>query len=323
MIQETKSLNDQLGSIVEAVRAYAGVTGKKAINGASRFVKPDDPIHGPGDDGAVVDVDGKHVIGCGEAILPAFYQHDPYGAGIAAVLANVNDVAAMGGVPKGIVNTVVGPKETTDIALQGLQDAAKMYDVPIIGGHLTQNADTYALSAFALGHAERVLSMAHVQPGMALLFVGCLNGHMREDFPFFTSLDTQGPTLARDVRLLAKVAASGAALAAKDVSMAGSLGSLAMLLEYSRCGAQLDMAKHPMPEGVDPARWLISFPTYAFWLATEHDRISECVELFEAHDLACTHVGDTTASPEIVLNHSGSSMTLMDLSKESVTGLWD
>lgn len=323
MTHETKSLIDQLDAIVEKVRAYAGVTGKKAINGASRFVKTDDPIHGPGDDGAVVNVDGRHVIGCGEAILPGFYRQDPYGAGVAAVLANVNDVAAMGGIPKGIVNTVVGPKETTDIAMQGIQDAADMYDVPVIGGHLTQNADSYALSAFALGHAEKVLSMAHVEPGMALLFVGCLNGHMREDFPFFTSLDTQGPTLGRDVRLFAQVAASGAALAAKDVSMAGSLGSLAMLLEYSRCGAQLDMTKHPMPEGVDPEQWLISFPTYAFWLATEHDRIEECIALFEAHDLACAHVGDTTADSQIVLNHSGKSLTLFDLNKESVTGLWD
>lgn len=323
MIQETKSLIDQLDTIVDAVRAYAGVTGKKAINGASRFVIADDPIHGPGDDGAVVDVDGKQVVGCGEAILPAFFQNDPYGAGIAAVLANVNDVAAMGGIPRGIINTVVGPKETTDVAMQGIQDAADMYDVPIIGGHLTQSAGTYALSAFALGHAQKVLSMAHIKPGMALLFVGCLNGRMRDDFPFFTSLDTQGPTLARDVRLLAQAAASGAAVAAKDVSMAGSLGSLAMLLEYSRCGAQLDMANHPMPQGVDPARWLISFPTYAFWLATEHDRIADCVNLFEAHGLACAHVGDTTANPEIVLNQSGKSRTLIDFSHESVTGLWD
>lgn len=323
MTYKTKSQFTELEAIVETVRSYAGVTGKKAINGASRFVRRDDPIHGPGDDGAVVDVDGRHVIGCGEAILPAFYKQDPYGAGIAAVLANVNDVAAMGGIPKGIVNTVVGPKETTDIAMQGMQAAADMYDVPIIGGHLTQAADTYALSAFAVGHAEEVLSMANVEPGMALLFVGCLNGHMREDFPFFTSLENQGPTLARDVRLLAQVASSRAALAAKDVSMAGSLGSLAMLLEYSGYGAQLDIAKHPIPSDVDPARWLISFPTFAFWLAVEHDRITECISLFEAHDLACAHVGDTTVSPLITLTESETTITLFDLSQESVTGLWD
>ena len=57
-------------------------------------------VHGPGDDGAVC----RHrraasVIVCGEALLPAFVAADPYGAGIAAVLTNVNDLAAMGARP--------------------------------------------------------------------------------------------------------------------------------------------------------------------------------------------------------------------------------
>ena len=73
-------------------------------------------MHGPGDDGAVVAcrasrrrraADGQ-VIACGEALLPAFVAGDPYGAGIAAVLTNVNDLAAMGAVPLAIVDTIVG-----------------------------------------------------------------------------------------------------------------------------------------------------------------------------------------------------------------------
>ena len=51
-------------------------------------------------------------------------------------------------------------------------------------------------------------------------------GTMRRDFPFFSSFDERGERLADDVRTLAKVAAAGSCVAAKDVSMAGLVGSL-------------------------------------------------------------------------------------------------
>ena len=323
MTQNIKKLHFPLSILVDTVRRHNGVTGKKTISQANRFVMAGDPIHGPGDDDAVIDIAGQLVIGCGEAISPPFFNSDPYGAGVAAILANVNDVAAMGGVPKGVVNTIIGPKSKTDKAMQGMQDAAEMYQVPIIGGHLTESEEACALSAFALGHAEQVLSMAHVAPGQALLFTGCLEGKMREDFPFFTSIENQRSTLARDVRLLARVAASGAAVAAKDVSMAGSLGSLAMLLEFTRCGAQIDMTQHPIPKETDPIKWLLSFPTFAFWLTAEQDRVGACIDLFESHDLVCAHVGDVTKDPTIVLSDGTQEEILFDLSSESITGLWD
>ena len=54
-----------------------------------------------GADGRPARQDGPtdQVIACGEALLPTFVAADPYGAGVAAVLANVNDLAAMGLLP--------------------------------------------------------------------------------------------------------------------------------------------------------------------------------------------------------------------------------
>ncbi len=313
----------RLSEITAFIRAHSGVTGKKAISGANRFIRKDDPLHGPGDDGAVVEMGGANVVGCGEAISPPFFRSDPYGSGIAAVLANVNDVAAMGGIPTGIVNTVIGPREHTDEALRGIADAADMYDIPVIGGHLTECSESYALSAFAMGLAEKPLSMANVASGQALLFVACLNGRMRDDFPFFTTLEKQRSTLGRDVRLFATAAARGLALSAKDVSMAGILGSLAMLLEFRKLGAVVDLDKLPTPAGVDRNRWLISFPTFAFWMTAEQETVPECIRLFEEHDLVCSHVGDVSQGSELILQQSGESHPLMDFATESITGLWD
>ena len=72
---------------------------------------------------------------------------------------------------------------------------------------------------------------------------------MRTDFPFFRSFDERGDRMAGDVRVLPALAASGACVAAKDVSMAGLVGSLAMLLEWSRLGVTLDLDALPRPAG--------------------------------------------------------------------------
>ena len=314
--------NPFLDAVAVTVRRHNGLTGKKVIAAACQFVDPSDPIHGPGDDGAIVEIGGQHIVACGEAISPPFVTADPYGAGIASILANVNDVAAMGGIPLGIVNTMVGPRAVTTEVMRGMKDAAQMYNVPIIGGHLTERDGETSLSAFAIGHAERVLTMANVRPGQVLLFACSLDGEMRPDFPFFTSIERQRSTLARDVRLLANVAASGAAVAAKDVSMAGPLGSLAMLLEFTRYGANVDMRKLPMPADTDPLRWLVSFPTYAFWLTAEPDSAAECAAVFESKGLVCARVGEIIAGGELVLIDGVCRRVLLDLTTESVTGLW-
>jgi len=304
--------------VVRIVRQHAGVSGKGAIAQVSTFVDTGDPLHGPGDDGAVVELDGARAVVCGEAIAPAFVQQDPYGAGIAAVLANVNDVAAMGGVPTAIVNTIVGRDADVTEVLRGMSDASRMYDVPIVGGHLTRADANTSLSAFALGQVRSPLSMRHVRPGQAVLFAACLDGTMRPDFPFFTSISRQAATLARDVRLLAEVADAGSAVAAKDVSMAGALGSLAMLLEFSRYGATVDLGRMPIPADTDPLRWLVAFPTYAFWLTGPVERVADCATVFERHSLVCAQVGEVTEESQLMVDDA----VLMDFTTETITGLW-
>ena len=175
-------------------------------------------------------------IACGEALLPAFVAEDPYGAGFAAVLTNVNDLAAMGATPRGIVDTVVGTADLAREALRGMRAAGRQYDVPIVGGHLTLHDGPPAVSAFGIGCAESVLSLTRVCAGQSLIVATCTQGTMRTDFPFFRSFEERGARLAGDVRVLAEVARSGACVAAKDVSMAGLVGSLAMLLEWGRLG---------------------------------------------------------------------------------------
>ncbi|HLM28742.1 MAG TPA: AIR synthase related protein, partial [Acidimicrobiales bacterium] len=175
----------ELVDLAARIRSAPGWTDKAHIAVVREVFGPGDWLRGPGDDGAVVAVGGEAVIACGEAILPDFVERDPYGAGVAAVVTNVNDVAAMGAVPVAIVDTVVGPPDTCRAALEGMRFASDLYEVPVVGGHLTSSRDRVALSAFAVGRSVgRPLSATRVAPGQRLALIACLEGKMRADFPF-------------------------------------------------------------------------------------------------------------------------------------------
>jgi selenophosphate synthetase-related protein len=319
----------ELDGLAAYLRSQPALRAKGEIKLVSEVLGGGSWVHGPGDDGAVVPTrgprgsggTGDQVIACGEALLPAFVAADPYGAGIAAVLANVNDLAAMGATPVAIVDTIVGSTELAREVLRGMKDACEWYDVTVVGGHLTVHDGAPALSAFGVGSAAAVLSTTHVAAGQSLVVAACTQGEMRTDFPFFRSFDERGTQLADDVRVLASVASSGACVAAKDISMAGLVGSLAMLLEWSRLGVTVDLEQVPHPPGVAMKDWLTCFPAYGFLLCVPQGREADCLAPFHARGLDATVVGMIDKSGLLALRSGEVEVTVLDLSSDRVTGL--
>jgi selenophosphate synthetase-related protein len=312
----------ELVDLAATIRSAPGWTAKAHIAVVREVFGPSDWLRGPGDDGAVVAVGGEEVIACGEAILPEFVERDPYGAGVAAVVTNLNDVAAMGAVPLAIVDTVVGPPETCRAALDGMRFASDLYEVPVVGGHLTNSRDRVALSAFAIGRGvARPLSATRVAPGQRLALVACLEGKMRADFPFFPSFDERGSQLAGDVRLLADLAANGVIEAAKDVSMAGLFGSLAMLLEPTRCGVSIAVDAVPVPAGIAFEAWALCFPCFAFLVTMAPGSEDRCRQAVERRGLSYAALAAVDASAIVRLTDGVDAVELVDLNADVVTGL--
>lgn len=312
-----------LDALALALRTSPALLAKRGIGLVGEVFGTGSWVHGPGDDGAVVDAgpDRTRVVACGEALLPTFVAADPYGAGLAAVLTNINDLAAMGAIPLGIVDTIVGAEDTAREALRGLREGCRIYDVPLLGGHLTRQDGPPALSAFGVGWARQVLSATHVSPGQALVVACCTEGAMRTDFPFFASFDDRRDELAGDVRVLAAVAESGACVAAKDVSMAGLIGSLAMLLEWSRAGVTVDLDAVPRPAGVVLDEWLACFPAFAFLLCAPPGRAEDCLRPFRKRGLSAAVVGKLDASGVLAVRRGTERAEVLDLRSAPVTGL--
>ena len=315
------SVCELLDELVASVAANPAIAAKRSIGMVSDAIGPSGFLQGPGDDGAAVRVGGTNAIICGEALWPPFVKADPRGAGIAAILANVNDVAAMGAIPDAIIDTIVADEVVARKILDGMRYAADLYRVPIVGGHLTISDGAPSVSAFALGHTERVLSTTHVEAGHDLIVAACLEGTMRDDFPFFASFAERGHRLGDDVRLLARIADEGLAASAKDISMAGLFGSLAMLLEWGNFGATIDLGVLPTPTGVALARWCNCFPCFGFLLTCDPNTTQRCLDVFIDAGLSAAKVGSIDTTGLLTVIAGSESRTVLDLNSQSVTGL--
>jgi len=227
-----------------------------------------------GDDGAPVP--GSDLVAACDAILPSLVERDPEWAGWCSVLVNVNDLAAMGATPVGLLDAV-GARDASFAArvLAGLRAAALAWGVPVLGGH-TQLGVPAALSVTALGRAARPVPAGGGRPGDDVRVTADLGGDWRHGHTgrLWDSTSHRAPAVLRGQQRAVSVAGPVGPAAAKDVSMAGLAGTLGMLAEASGCAAELDVAAVPRPAGATVGDWLTCFPGYAMITA---DRAGETV----------------------------------------------
>jgi putative N-acetyltransferase (TIGR04045 family) len=213
-----------------------------------------------GDDGAPVA--GSDLVAACDAILPAMVERDPDWAGWCGVLVNVNDLAAMGATPVAVLDAVGAPTaEAAARIVGGLRRAADAYGVAVIGGH-TQVGVPASLSVTALGRTATPVAGGGGRPGDVVRVTADLGGGWRPGYRG-RQWDSTTSRTSLELRHLTGTVTRLAPTAAKDVSMAGIVGTLGMLAEASGCGAELDVADVPRPPEVSLGDWLTCFPGFA------------------------------------------------------------
>ena len=252
---------DRIARLVAATKAPLG--------GLYDGLVPDDGWKG---DDAVPVPDAPGVVACTDAITPSMVQRDPEWAGWCGMLVTAHDLGAMGARPLGALDAL-GARDAThaERILAGVRRAAEAFDLPVLGGH-TQLGVPAALSVTGLGHATDPVPGAGVV-GQTLAVTADLEGGWRPGH-HGRQWDSTSWRRRDDLRTMlgaVRIArADGRVAAAKDVSMAGVVGTTGMLAEASGCGAELDVAAIPRPAGATAGDWLTCFPGFA--LITTDDR---------------------------------------------------
>ncbi|MEY8876429.1 MAG: sll0787 family AIR synthase-like protein [Leptothrix sp. (in: b-proteobacteria)] len=319
-----------LTTLCEALRASRGFAHKRDIGtvmGSLASVLPEGVR--VGDDCAAIPdasaTDGSHLLFAIEGFVDDFVEAMPWFAGYCGVMVNVSDIAAMGGRPIAVVDALWSPGDGASAQiLAGMAEASRRYGVPIVGGHSNHRSVRGQLAVAILGRAQRLLTSFDARPGDTLLMAIDLRGEWQSPHPYWNaSTSAPGERLRGDIELLAQIAEAGLADAAKDISMAGTLGTALMLLECSRVGAVIDVAAIPRPHDIaldnEAAllRWLTAFPSYGYLLSVHPDRVDAVRARFAARQIACAAIGQVHAEPTLSLRHGDQQALLWDLREQA------
>ena len=272
-----------------------------------------------GDDcAAIPDGDGFLLFAI-EGFVEDFVACLPWFAGYCGVMVNVSDIYAMGGRPIAVVDALWSRgSETSTPVLEGLTTASARYGVPIVGGHTNQQSAQGQLAVAILGRANKLLTSFNARPGDHLVMAIDLRGSYEEPHPYWNA-STQAPAerLRADLDVLPGLAEDGLCDAAKDISMAGAIGTTLMLLECSRVGAVIDVEAIPRPEAHTPLlRWLQAFPSYGFVLSVRPEQVAAVQQRFSSRGIANAVVGTVTRDPQVRLSKGKETSVLWDVSTQ-------
>jgi len=319
---------DSLQALLVELQNTPAMQAKRTIQGPARtFASPTpnrDALYAlPGDDTAALRCGDQYQLLAIEGMLPAFVEQAPWFAGWSAVMANVSDITAMGGRATAVVNAYWHhDSDAAEQVLLGMRAACQAYGLLMVGGHTSQAAGNPAALAVAIsGWARSLLSTLHVAPGQTLAMAVNLDGQWHADAPYWKAFEgVPGERLRSQLEVIPRLAEAGLLRAAKDISNAGLLGTLLMLLEPTGCGADVDLDALPRPADGDLSRWLQAFPSYGFLLTLADADMASVQAAFAIEGLHCACIGRIDHSARVQVRQAGQHAPFWDLEQNPFTG---
>ena len=323
-------MKNEIKEIIESVINYSGVLRKQPIGEVFETLnlthQYGNQLPNYGDDAAVIPFNGQYLLLAADGMMTRLLINEPYAAGKASVMVTVNDIYAMGGRPLGLVNVLASGEEDQSLQIvKGIEKGCHKLRVPMIGGHLHADApERYpALSVAILGSAKKLLRSHLAEPGDDLVLAVDLNG--RAGCHSVISWDANSgkspEQLLSRLEVLPHIAEQGLACAAKDISNAGILGTIAIMMENSNKGAEIDLAAIPKPDVIELSDWILCFQSFGFVLAVAPDRTQQILDLFSKQQITAKAVGKVVPEPVVSIDADGIDEVLFDFRKDKITGI--
>jgi len=317
-----------LASIIESIRSYRGVLRKGGISRITSALPGDWPhvLADFGEDAAVLEMGEDALLLAADGIMDDLLEADPYWAGYCSVLVNVNDIAAMGGRALAMVNVLsIQDPEIVDEVVRGISDASRKFGVPMVGGHTHPDARANALDVAVLGIARKgkVLYSHTAKAGESIIFGMDLDGCVREGFEhaWDTTTHKGADRVQGIVRMMEGLASMGIVGSCKDISNPGSPGTLAMLMETSGKGCDLDLSLIPRPEGIGLEPWLLMYQGFGFVMTCQPSNEQKIIDTLDEVGITAGVCGKVTDGHAMNLTLNGERGVLFDLAVDSVTGI--
>lgn len=323
-----------LKSLVNSIKNFEGITRKNLIKDVTWVLEDTYNIAGRtilgfGDDASALEINNEQVVLlAADGMWGKLMEADPWWAGYCSVLVNVNDIAAMGGIPIGMTNVIsTQDKEICAQIMDGINEGVKKFGVPMVGGHVHPDAPYNSLDVSITGIMNRddIITSYGARPGDKVLVAIDLEGKIHPQFHLNWDTTTmKSPQLVQDqIRAMNELAQKHLLTAGKDISNPGTLGTLGMLLETSNVGATVELEKIPRNSTVSWEDWLRLYPGSGFVLTAQEKNVSQIIQILEKVNITTRVVGHIIPEKKLYLTSEGDSEVVFDFSTDKITGIHD
>lgn len=273
-----------------------------------------------GEDAGAIKLKDRYILMSADGIMPELIKFDPEFAGMCSVLVTVNDIQAMGGKPAGIVNVISSDKKTTKAILKGMKFAAKKIGISILGGHYHPSNNSPHLSIASLGYARKIVYSNTAKKGDDILAVIDLKGVIKKSAVL--ALDAFSNKNEKSIKkilgIMPSLAENELLTSAKDISNAGILGTIAIILELSRKGGIIDSELIPWDFRLPLKKWLSVYPSYGFIITARPGNSNTIIKTFNKADISCSRIGVVIPGSELKIKWQGIYHTIADWKKRRI-----
>lgn len=323
-----------LKPLVDSIRNFEGITRKNLIKDVTGILKETYNISGRtilgfGDDASALEIgNGQVVLLAADGMWGKLMEADPWWAGYCSVLVNVNDIAAMGGIPIGMTNVL----STQDMGIcsqimDGINEGVKKFGVPMVGGHVHPDAPYNSLDVSITGVMNRddIISSCDAKPGEKVLVAIDLDGKIHPQFKLNWDTTTmKSPELVQaQIKAMNQLATKHLLTAGKDISNPGALGTLGMLLETSNVGATVELELIPRHPDVSWEDWLKLYPGAGFILTADEDNVRSITKILEKVNITTRVVGSIISEKKLYLTSGNDKELVFDFETDKITGIHD
>lgn len=318
----------ELQKILSEIRSYPGITRKRIISDIVEFFSiPEESkiIAALGEDAAVIDYGEDALLLAADGIMEDLMQKNAFWAGYCSVLVNINDIAAMGGIPLAMVSVIsLRSGEVPTKVLEGIREGIKKFDVPMVGGHTHPDCEYNAIDVAILGSVKKdeVILSSTSLAGDDIIILMDIHGAFTPNIPYsWDSTSAKEPeTVQKQIKVMNTLATKRLLTGGKDISNPGCLGTLAMLLETSKKGGNVDLRRIPVPDNVNFIQWLKVYQGCGFVVTCNPNDSEEVLKLFEGVGLTAKVVGNITDDMKLRITDGKENDILFDFEKDVITG---
>lgn len=320
----------RLDEILKLLMSFDGITRKFVLPSIIDKLRLEsfngNTPHGLGEDSAAIGTESdEYVLLTTDGIVENLCLNFPRAAGFNAVLANVMDIYAAGGTPTSFaVALSYSDSGIGEALLDGLITGSQMFRIPIVRGHTNPHSSSTYVVGSATGKVMKsnLLTAGGAKSGDVLILLFDRVGQRGESYPLGWDSVTgrSSEDVVNRLSVMNELAHEKVLTAAKDVSVAGVIGTAAMMLEYSGCGGvlNLDNLDSSRPSEIPLDDWVRMFISLGFLVATSDDNLPEVWRIAEKHGLATTVMGHADDSEAVKLRLGDEECVFIDFSKGGV-----